>query len=350
MNLNPEDVAYVAYTGKASNVLKQKGCPNPTTAHKLLYYSKPLPNGKYIHTPRTSLENPYKLIIVDEISMLPKDMWELLLSHRIPVIACGDPGQLPPVDANQENHVLDNPHIFLDEIMRQAQESEIIRLSMHVREGYPLTSFPGRNEEVQIMDKANLTSGMYQWADQIICATNKTRNDINHCMRQLAGRGSEPEVGDKIIGLTNHWNFFSAGGAPLTNGAIGKIVDIEPFDIKVPFWIYPGENIKALRVDMHSEDDELYQGIPADYLALTTGQKTLTSQQEFQMNRAKNVLFPPPFDFAYGYAITCWKAQGSEWDKVLLLEENFPFNKEDHIKYLYTGITRSSKKLLVIKK
>ena len=101
---------------------------------------------------------------------------------------------------------------------------------------------------------------------------------------------------------------------------------------------------------MHAEDDELFQGIPADYLALTTGQKTLTGQQEVQMNKAKGILFPPPFDFAYAYAITCWKAQGSEWDKVLLLEENFPFNREDHIKYLYTGITRSSKKLLVVKK
>jgi exodeoxyribonuclease-5 len=219
-----------------------------------------------------------------------------------------------------------------------------------VRDGQPLSTFPGRNEEVQIIDKYNLTSGMYKWADQIICATNRTRQDINSCIRQLDGRGPEPEVGDKIIGLTNHWNFLSACGAPLTNGSIGKITEVEPFDIKVPFWIYPNEIIKALRIDMHAEDDELFQGIPADYLAITTGQKTLTGQQEFQMNKAKNILFPPPFDFAYAYAITCWKAQGSEWDKVLLLEENFPFNREDHIKYLYTGITRSSKKLLVVKK
>jgi len=52
---------------------------------------------------------------------------------------------LPPVpDGNEDpdNHVLDHPHIFLDEIMRQAQESEIIRLSMHVREGNPLLTFP----------------------------------------------------------------------------------------------------------------------------------------------------------------------------------------------------------------
>ena len=69
--------------------------------------------------------------------MLPTDMWNLLLSHHIYILACGDPEQLPPINPKDNNHVLDNPHVFLDEIMRQAQESEIIRLSMHVREGHP---------------------------------------------------------------------------------------------------------------------------------------------------------------------------------------------------------------------
>ena len=134
LGIEPEDVAYVAFTGKAANVLAKKGCPNATTAHKLLYYSKQLPNGKFLHKPKSRLE-PYKLIVVDEISMLPIDMWQLLLKHHIPIICCGDPAQLPPINPDTDNHVLDSPHIFLDEIMRQAAESEIIRLSMHVREG-----------------------------------------------------------------------------------------------------------------------------------------------------------------------------------------------------------------------
>lgn len=41
--------------------------------------------------PNTDI-GPYKVIVVDEVSMLPKTMWDLLLSHRgIYVIACGDP-------------------------------------------------------------------------------------------------------------------------------------------------------------------------------------------------------------------------------------------------------------------
>jgi hypothetical protein len=50
------------------------------------------------------------------------------------------------MEEDPNNHVLDNPHIFLDEIMRQAQESEIIRLSMHVREGKPIMTFPCSKE------------------------------------------------------------------------------------------------------------------------------------------------------------------------------------------------------------
>jgi exodeoxyribonuclease-5 len=56
-----------------------------------------------------------------------------------------------------------------------------------------------------------------------------------------------------------------------------------------------------------------------------------------------------PKEFAYGYAITVHRAQGSEWDKVLVIEEKFPFDKEEHARWLYTACTRASGKLVVIK-
>lgn len=91
LELKDDQVAYVAYTGKAASVLRHKGCPNAMTAHKLLYYSKRLPNGKFLYRPRPSLDGDYKVIVVDEVSMLPKQLWDLLLSHGIYVLACGDP-------------------------------------------------------------------------------------------------------------------------------------------------------------------------------------------------------------------------------------------------------------------
>jgi exodeoxyribonuclease-5 len=65
---------------------------------------------------------------------------------------------------------------------------------------------------------------------------------------------------------------------------------------------------------------------------------------------AKNQTLPePPYEFAYAYAITCHKAQGSEWDKVLVFEESFPFDKTEHRRWLYTAITRAKEKLVIVK-
>ena len=64
---------------------------------------------------------------------------------------------------------------------------------MHIREGKPLSTFPCSKEQVLIINKENLTSGMYDWADQILCATNATRVAINNAMRQAKGFSQEPQ-------------------------------------------------------------------------------------------------------------------------------------------------------------
>lgn len=322
------------------------------TAHKLLYYSKQIANGKFSFTPRKRLENEsLRVIVVDEISMLPKEMWELLLSHRIYILALGDPFQLPPIVAETDNHVLDHPHIFLDEIMRQALDSEIIRASMWIREGKSLSSYPAENKEVMIVPKYQRTDDMLLWADQILCATNKERQELNHRMRQLKGFGFEPEIGDKIINLSNHWDFGSNNNIeaiPLTNGSIGYITAMMKEQIYVPHYIYD-KPIDILYTDMTDEDGEEYSGMPADYNFFMTGNKTLTGRQEFLM-RKKDGIPNPPFDITYGYAITCHKAQGSQWDKVLIQEGWFPNDSVEHARWLYTAITRAAQRCVIVKK
>ena len=94
MNLPPEQVRYVAYTGKAANVLKNKGCENATTAHKLLYHATRMANGKYRYRQKSKYEmwvEDIKVVVVDEVSMLPKKMWDLLCQYDFYIIACGDP-------------------------------------------------------------------------------------------------------------------------------------------------------------------------------------------------------------------------------------------------------------------
>ena len=66
--------------------------------------------------------------------MVPRELLQELITHDIYILCLGDPGQLPPINSNDDNHLLDVPHIFLDEIMRQELDSNIIKLSMWVRE------------------------------------------------------------------------------------------------------------------------------------------------------------------------------------------------------------------------
>ena len=345
LEIEPERVAYITFTGKASEVLREKGNPNAMTAHRLLYHSKQLPSGKFIFKPRTLIEE-YELIIVDEVSMLPIDMWNLLLTHGIHIIACGDPFQIPPIDKNQDNHVLDNPHIFLDEIMRQAKESDIIRLSMDIREQKIIQPFRGKDS--QVFHKKDLVDGMYNWADQILVATNRNRNDINAFMRAEQGRGMEPEIGDKLICSRNCWDIVSEINCdPLINGTISwienMIPDTEVYNINGQLITVP-----ILRATVVTKHDR-YVDIPIDYTALTTGTKFLNSQQEFfaRKNKRNPTL---PIEFNYGYAITGHRAQGSQWNKILTIEESFPFDAEEHARWLYTCVTRASDKLTLILK
>ena len=345
LNVAPENVAYVTFTGKAASVLRHKGCPNAMTAHKLLYYSKRLPNGKFVFTPRTSLEGEYKVIVVDEISMLPKELWELLLRHKVYIIACGDPFQLPPINKNADNHVLDTPHIFLDEIMRQAEESEIIRLTMNIREGKPIQY--QRGNEVQVVSPDDVVSGMYDWADQIICATNKKRLDINTYMRAAAGRGELPENGDKIIACRNCWDIIDTTGEnALVNGTIGYLDDLTFGTQEYPIYGFP--TVPVIRTGLRT-DDGGFDEIMLDQQALMTGKKFLTPEQEYQIYRRASLKGLEPIEFNYGYAITCHRAQGSEWEKVLVFEEKFPFDKEEHARWLYTAATRASEKLVLVR-
>lgn len=346
LDLNPEDdVAYIAYTGKAAEVLRHKGCSNATTAHKLLYKSKPLPNGKFKYVPRKALDKDYKLIVVDEISMLPIELWNLLLKHRVYIIACGDPFQLPPINQDSDNHILDKPHIFLDEIMRQAAESEIIRLSMDIRNNKPIDYFKGN--EVQVLRKEEVSLGMYQWADQIIVGTNSMRLGVNNLVRESYNRGPVPEKGDKLICLRNCWDTIdSEGESALVNGTIGYINNYELRKVSYPIWGVG--TIPVLELDFITTTNEHFKMIWADYKAILNGEKTLTPKQEYSIFISESSP-PAPIEFNYGYGITCHRAQGSEWNKVLVIEEKFPFNKEEHARWLYTACTRSSEKLLLVR-
>lgn len=342
------DVCFACFTGKAAQVLLKKGNKNVITLHKLLYKSIPKESGGFVRIPNPSI--PYKIVVVDEVSMAPKTLMDLLFKHDVYVICLGDPFQLPPVDKKEDNHLLDAPHIFLDEIMRQAQESEIIQLSMAIRENRPIEAFQGK--EVQILNKEELNTGMLTWADQILVATNATRVSINTQMRKLLNFGEQPQDGDKIICLRNYWDCFSDNEEPLVNGTIGILKDSFLTKRYLPSIVKSTDGLSHIDLimgDFISDSGMYFHSLEMDKKMIDTGEFSLDWKTVYQLNRNPKTRDIPPLEFTYGYAITCHKAQGSEWDKVLVIEEKFPFDKIEHARWLYTAVTRSSEKLVLVR-
>lgn len=217
---------------------------------------------------------------------------------------------MSPIDKNEDNHLLDTPHIFLDEIMRQEEESEIIKLTMDIRNGKPLNKFIGK--EVQILDKEELTTGMLQWADQIICSTNATRITLNNQMRELLGRGNNPEDGDKVICLRNYWDVWAEDGSPLVNGTIGFLNNSFNSFLKIPSYITGGrlDKIDTIIANFKSDDGITnFNNLSMDKKMILEGESTLTWKENFKLSKNQKYINSIPLNFTYGYAITGHKSQ-----------------------------------------
>ena len=348
LDVDEDDVCYCAFTGKAAEVLRKKGNKNACTLHRLLYESIPKPEGGFFRKPKPVLD--YKVIVVDEVSMAPKSLIDLLFKHNIYAICLGDPGQLPPIDKDEDNHLLDHPHIFLDEIMRQAQESEIIQLTMKIRNNEPINYYDGK--EVKIIPYSQLNTGILQWGDQILTATNATRQAINTQMRQLLNYPNHPVDGDKMICLRNYWEDFSDDGDPLINGTIGILKNSFQTWREIPR--VAKSNIKKFDILMGDlsipDTSDIYNLVDMDYKMILTGNKCCDWKLSYRLGKLRfrygDIV---PKEFTYAYAVTYWKAQGSEWDNVVVLEEQFPYDKETHAKAMYTAATRASKKLVWVR-
>jgi exodeoxyribonuclease-5 len=334
LKLRDSMVVYIAYTGKAALVLRNKGCTNTMTAHRLLYKSEELPDGTFIHTPKKKLDKDYDLIVCDEASMLPQEMIDLLLSHHTHVLFLGDSAQLPPIDGKQT--ILDNPDVFLTEITRQALDNPIIKLSMDIRNGTPLAY--GGDKLCRVIPNNKVTNPLLLGADQIIVGKNVTRHKINTYMRKLKWGeqySNDPLNGDKCICLKNNWNKLGTNSDPLINGQIGQLNNISILNIP-PYG-------KVIVADFISDDGGVYKDLMIDYKLMVEGKPTVNKDNWKQYAGAPKLL-----EFAFAYAITCHKSQGSEFNRVILFEE-WLGDYEQHKKWLYTGITRAAKQLVVVR-
>lgn len=227
--------------------------------------------------------------------------------------------------------------------MRQAKESEIIRLTMDIREGKPLKLYKGK--EIIITD--DVTFGMVDWADQVIVGTNDTRHAMNNNirLRRYGVQSREPIEGDKIMCLKNDWHHPNKEGDVLVNGLIGTISNIRIWH-NVPFI---GDKLVAdFLPDFYDDKEYVPSGAyftnkQMDYKRFMEDKNTITANNYGLMKRHKVFLN----EFDYAYCITCHKAQGSEYNRVLVLEEHL--GGTSHQKWLYTACTRSAEKLILVR-
>jgi exodeoxyribonuclease-5 len=347
LDVEKHKVAYATYTGKAAEVLRKKGNEGAMTLHRLLYDSFPRPGGGFFRKPKLYLD--YTIVVVDEVSMVPKSMIDMLLKHKVYVIFLGDPFQLPQIDKEEMHNLLDHPHVFLDEVMRQAAESEIIQITMKIRNKEDIPYMNGK--EVIVMPKAQLVDGCYTWADQILTATNQTRKFINDYVRKMYGFSGLPQEGERMICLRNYWEDCADTGESLVNGTTGIVHNPVEGEIIIPHWVQIDNHVlQSIDCEFEAEGGSIFENVRMDKHLIEIGDKCVDWRTAYRLGQLRNRIgdvIPREFDF--GYAITCHKAQGSQWGKVLVIEENFPRDKVEHARWLYTACTRPEEKLVLVR-
>jgi exodeoxyribonuclease-5 len=313
-------VHFAAFTGKAAMVMRSKGCAGASTIHSLIYRARE--SGAEVPEFELWDEAPAskaKLIVIDECSMVDEELGRDLMSFGVPVLVLGDPAQLPPIQGGGYFTEAE-PDAMLTEVHRQARGNPIVRLSMDIRAGRSLA--PGIYGETQVVSRQSLDPQSVLRADQVLVGRNATRRAYNIRIRQRRGLLDPlPIAGDKLVCLRNNRK------KGLFNGGLWSVKERRPprKSGAMTMRLLPDEDVGARGVKVRVRPECFSGGI---------------EQLEWAQRRRFD-------EFDYGYVLTVHKAQGSQWDDVVLFDESFAF-PESRERWLYTGITRAAKRLTVV--
>lgn len=360
-----ESAVFVAPTGKAASVLIRAGVP-AGTVHSLIYTREEDievdENGEVISerflrfVKKEKIDSDIRLIVLDETSMVSDEVLRDLLSFGVRCLCCGDPAQLPPVKGS--NSLLSMPVITLKEIVRQEKYNPIVRLAENVRRGGQVQY--GQDGCVTVMPRRAFTrevrEKLFSEADQIIVGTNRTRGAVNREVRSLRGIPEStllPCDGEKLVCTLNDWSktLDEKGEFHLVNGIIGTCYNVREqldglglLDFTPDFL---SDTVNDLPFDAGIfTQGQYYHGYGDKAYLLTNG--TLVHEDDSAMLRRFKVRREDAVcRFEFAYAVTCHKAQGSEYDNVVVLDESAFF--EDGREWLYTAVTRAKKKLTIVR-
>ncbi len=401
----------LASTGRAATVLRGKTGFDATTVHSELYrFSKvegadeempeDAPIDKYGQmTMQFLLREPdenKRIYIVDEASMLSSELSADTLSATFgsgyllsdffnvagnnKIIFVGDPGQLPPVGqllspALDMNWLSQQKRTAisatLEKIERTDPNNDILVLAAAIREmtaSNNVSRFPklpvGNRNNISIYPSNKLLFKNYlETFRQVgsngtlaIARSNKMVEDINRAVRRdLFGQLDFP-LQEKDVLLVTQNNY----SVPLTNGdfvivdSLGEIKSRanlhfqsvrvkaissgKDYELLLSLDILYGRNnnftkeqVKALMVDFNRRMTK--KGIRGNTAAYKT---EMIKDDYLNCLKAK-----------YGYAVTCHKSQGGEWNDVFLFLEKsmYAMERPELFRWWYTAVTRAKRTL-----
>lgn len=314
--------------------------------------------------------------------------------HRKKVVFIGDNAQLPPVGMNfspaldkkyiLENFGFDIEEFELKDVVRQKDDSGILKNTLPIRKSLQKKVFNQLDidtnfEDIEHIEHENfaqkyidITNKKIDHQTMVIAYSNASVKEYNDRIRQILFPGSEHEirVGDKIMSLMNNANYEIF----ISNGDFGIIEDIlsetetrhivtknRTIDVKINFKdvviLFYDIDSTPVRVKCKIIENLLYSEQPnlssdenkAIYVDFVMRHKNLKPNTKEWKDALKSDPYFNALRVKFGYAITCHKAQGSEWKNVFLnCKSHQSILSQDYFRWLYTAITRASCNLYVL--
>ncbi|MGF7215076.1 ATP-dependent exoDNAse (exonuclease V) alpha subunit [Spirosoma lacussanchae] len=385
-------VVQIAPTGKAAKNMASGSSLPARTIHSAIYKIEQLPNGlgvRFMSKPND--EEKYTVYVVDESSMISDTFSRserfvqagALLSDLIgyarrgnaqnKFLFIGDPCQLPPVQpGDSENYSpalqaeylhhsfgLDTQDYFLSEVMRARAGSYIIDNATYIRDCIEQGLQPDNSRiQVRITGKswqmAQHFERLYDPANTdkviLIANSNKDVNYWNRAVRKQFGYEQDQlHVDDQVV-VHQTWQ---SNGQTVFNGetgyvrAIGKTEQYAGLtfaDVELAFQNADGGPVivtaKTLLDTLSTDPDS--RGVLDEEMA----KHFHAEMQKHTHGRIESSPFYNPIMLRFGYAMTCHKAQGSEWDNVIIHRNAlYADYQKTSLRWRYTALTRARKEL-----
>jgi len=361
----------MAPTGRAAKVLGKYSKKSASTIHKKIYWIRTNKSGNTFITLKDNTHSNTIFIVVYQ-------------GQDCKLILIGDTAQLPPVHLDispaldEEKLELNyNKQVIckeLTQVVRQKEDSLILENATDLRNRIATAdySYPklATNSEVirlntgedlqDALETAYSNEGVNNTT--VLCRSNKRANLYNQQIRaKIRWQENEISAGDMLMVVRNnyYWLDDSSKAGFIANGDIVEVVKIKETIERYGFRFakasvqmvdYPDE--KELEVILlletltsespaitYEQYQQLYKEVGLDY----KGQKEINK-------KIKEDEFFNALQIKFAYAITCHKSQGGQWENVFVDLGYFTEDMLDksYLRWLYTALTRASKKLYLI--